>query len=231
MLSALPDISLYRRWLLVSTARIAALCTLSTTLIAAAPQRAFLENHCYDCHGEGVQKGGVNFAALKDDLADPAAFSLWERVHDRLATAEMPPPDKSQPPAEAKATFLDDLSHLLTETHAAQKGTVLRRLNRLEYENTLNDMFGTTLKLAELLPHDGRSGEFDTVGEALNLSMEQLRRYLEAADLVIDEAIAKTVERPELTPITASYKDSREGDKWIGKVWKELPDGAVVRFN
>ena len=231
MLSALPDISLYRRWLLVSTARIAALCTLSTTLIAAAPQRAFLENHCYDCHGEGVQKGCVNFAALKEDLADPAAFSLWERVHDRLATAEMPPPDKSQPPAEAKAAFLDDLSHLLTETHAAQKGTVLRRLNRLEYENTLNDMFGTTLKLAELLPHDGRSGEFDTVGEALNLSMEQLRRYLEAADLVIDEAIAKTVERPELTPITASYKDSREGDKWIGKVWKELPDGAVVRFN
>ena len=95
----------------------------------------------------------------------------------------------------------------------------------------MNDMFGTTLKLAELLPNDGRLGEFDNVGATLSVSMVQMKRYLEAADLVLDNTIAKTVEPPELKTINASYKGSREGEKWIGKVWKELADGAVVRFN
>lgn len=199
-------------------------------LVSASP-RASLENHCYDCHDNDAQKGGVDFTTLGDDLSSPATFHLWERVHDRLASGEMPPPDKAHPSAEAKTAFLGELSHRLSETHAAQKGTVLRRLNQLEYENTLNDMFGTTLKLAELLPDDGRSGEFDTVGEALSLSMVQLQGYLEAADLVIDGAIAKTVEQSELKTITASYKGTNEGDKFIGKVWKELPDGAIARFN
>lgn len=198
---------------------------------SGAPPRAFLETHCYECHDSDVQKGGVDFTGLEDDLTDPKSFHLWERIHDRLAMGEMPPPDKPQPRVEAKATFLSDLSSKLSATHEAEKGTILRRLNRVEYENTLNDLFGTTLKLAERLPDDGRSGEFDTVGETLNLSMVQLQAYLEAADLVIDHAIARTVEAPEVKTVKASYKDTREGDKFIGKVWKELPDGAVVRFN
>ena len=200
-------------------------------LSRAAPPRAFVETHCYDCHDSDVQKGGVDFTSLGDDLGAPDVFHLWERVHDRLEANEMPPPDKSQPDADEKAAFLNELSQQLTRTHTQAKGTVLRRLNRAEYENTVNDMFGTTLVLSGLLPDDGRSREFDNVGDALSVSMVHLQGYLSAADLAIDYAIAKTVEAPELKTITASYKGSREGDQFIGKVWKELADGAVVRFN
>ncbi len=197
----------------------------------AAPPRAFLKQHCYDCHDGDVQKGGVDFTALGDDLNAPAAFHLWERVHDRLVANEMPPPDKSQPDAEEKSTFLHDLARQLTATHEEAKGTVLRRLNRAEYQNTVNDMFGTTLELSGHLPDDGRSREFDNVGDALSVSMVHLQGYLSAADLVIDHAVAKTVEAPEMKTVSASYRDGNSGEKYIGKVWKELPDGAVVRFN
>ena len=70
------------------------------------------------------------------------------------------------------------------------QGTVLRRLNRREYQNTLNDLFGTNLQFEKLLPEDGRSHEFDNVGEALNISMVQLQRYLDAIDSVIEASIA-----------------------------------------
>lgn len=193
--------------------------------------RPFLESHCFACHDEDVQKGGVDFTTIGANLSKAETFHLWERVHDRLAAGEMPPPDKKQPSAAAKAETLAGLSAHLHRAHAAQKGTVLRRLNRREYENTLNDMLGTTLNLQPLFPDDGRSGEFDTIGETLNLSMVQLKTYLEAADFALNASIATATAKPPLNTIDASYKGTREGDKYIGKVWKELPDGAVVRFN
>ena len=44
---------------------------------------------------------------------------------------------------------------------------MLRRLNRREYQNTLNDIFGTSLDLESMLPEDSRFHEFDNVGVAV----------------------------------------------------------------
>jgi len=141
---------------------------------------------------------------------------------------EMPPDLEDAPePAEVE-TFRNALSPALTNAHAHTKATVLRRLNRIEYENTLNDMFGTNLRLATLLPDDGRSREFDTVGESLSVSMVQLQRYLESTDLVFDAAIARTVAKPAPRTIRASYADTRGAEKFLGKNWLKLQDGAVV---
>lgn len=196
----------------------------------AKPLAGFLQQYCTDCHAEGSSEGGLAIDTLGRDLTDPATFARWERIFDRVDLREMPPEDSDQPSDPERDDFSKALREPLIKAHAAAKGTVLRRLNRREYENTLNDLFGTNLDLESLLPEDGRSHEFDNVGESLSISMVQLQRYLDAIDSVMDAAIAKTSEPPQPTRVLANYAETREGEQHIGKVWKQLDDGAVVFF-
>jgi hypothetical protein len=94
----------------------------------------------------------------------------------------------------------------------------------------MNDLFGTDLDLESMLPEDSRWHEFDNVGEALSISLVQLQRYMEAADLVLDASIAKSTSKPEASTTQANYAETREGEKHIGKAWKQAEDGAVVFF-
>lgn len=48
--------------------------------------------------------------------------------------------------------------------------TVLRRLNNIEYENTMRDLLGVPVELKGLLPQDGSANGFDNIGEALHTS-------------------------------------------------------------
>lgn len=67
----------------------------------------------------------------------------------------------------------------------------LRRLNRTEYENTIRDLFALSgLQVKEMLPEDGRFDGFDKAATRLDMSAVQLRKYLEAADFVLDAAIS-----------------------------------------
>lgn len=191
---------------------------------------AFARQHCADCHEGESSAAGFDLFHLNRDLADPASMAKWIRVFDRVRTHEMPPSDVEAPDESERQQFLERLGKPLTEAHAANKGTVLRRLNRREYENTLNDLFGTHLSLSRTLPTDGRTGEFDNVGESLSVSMVQMRRYLEAADAVMDAAIASTLEPPESRVVKASYAETRGAENFLGNQWLKLDDGAVVFF-
>jgi hypothetical protein len=190
-----------------------------------------LEIHCYDCHGDGAKKGGLAMDELSNKLNDPAVFAKWELIYDRALTGEMPPKKiKDRPTREELSLIHKNLGQALVTQHAKDKGTVLRRLNRREYENAMNDLFGTDLKLEEMLPEDGRSHEFDVVGEALGMSMTHLQRYLDAAGQVFDAAIAKKAEAPKAKLIDCTYRES-EVEREVGKTLKRLKDGALVRFS
>lgn len=191
---------------------------------------AFLKQHCLECHADDTTEGGLDLQKLGRDLGDRGQFAQWEQVHDKILKGDMPPASAEQPAKEARQAILKHLAAELTTAHVAAKGTVLRRLNRREYENTMNDLFGVTLKLAERLPEDSRSHEFDNVGESLGISMVQLRQYMDCAGLVLDEAIVKTIDKPESKIVRASYADTRGAEQWINKIWLKRDDGAVVFF-
>ncbi|TWT54619.1 hypothetical protein Pla22_22690 [Rubripirellula amarantea] len=190
----------------------------------------FLNQHCGDCHANGQSEGGFDLESLQNDLNKAATFAKWERVFDRVHDQEMPPEDVATVSPADRQLFDDTLSASLSKAHAANKGTVYRRLNRREYQNTMNDIFGTKLNLVDRLPEDGRSHEFDNVGDALGISMVHLQQYLEAADEVMNAAIEKTAERPPMQTVAASYADTMEGKRFIGNLWKKLPDDSVVFF-
>ena len=190
----------------------------------------FFAKYCNDCHGDGADEGGLELGVLSPDLANPANFASWQRIFDRVRTREMPPQDAGRVTDPHHQAFQKILGSALHQAHQKSKGTVYRRLNRREYENTLNDLFGTNLDLESLLPEDGRSHEFDNVGESLNVSDVQMRRYLEAIDSVLDASIARTTSPVKPTTKKANYAETREGEKHVGTAWKLAEDGAVVFF-
>ncbi|MCR9199231.1 MAG: DUF1592 domain-containing protein [Planctomycetaceae bacterium] len=202
----------------------------STEHTATASATAFLQNHCGDCHSADDPAGGLDITTLSTNLSDEGSQAVWIRIHDRVAGREMPPANYDQPAPAARASFLRGLHKQLTAAHAAEKGTILRRLNRREYENTLNDLFGTNVPLVSTLPADGRSHEFDNVGAALSISVVQMQRYLDNIEAVLDAAIARATTAPEVKMVRASYADTRGGEKFLGNQWLLRDDGAVVFF-
>src|SRR6201999_2700519 len=103
---------------------------------------------------------------------------------------------------------------------------VLRRLNRVEYENTVRDLFAVKVAVMETLPEDATSHGFDNVGAALNISPVQIERYLEAADAVLDAAVAPVHKLPSKKERYDLY-DSLP--KWfVAGVWKR--DDGVILF-
>ncbi|MCM8531233.1 MAG: DUF1587 domain-containing protein, partial [Lentisphaeraceae bacterium] len=192
---------------------------------------SFLEKHCSDCHADGVDKGGLDFDKLKYSLKDEGNFAEWEGIYDRVMSGEMPPKKKKKRPTKAELeSFHTILSAELYKHHGQTRGTVLRRLNNQEYENTLNDIFGTNERIADMLPEDGRSHEFDNVGESLGISMIQLQLYMKGIKVIMKKAIENFGEVKPSTKRTAKYQDDKGYTKFTTNSWKELPDGAIVRF-
>ena len=99
--------------------------------------RAAFKSHCYDCHGEADPEGGFNFQSLSTDVSDVAVRAKWIRVFDRINLGEMPPAEASALQMAEKQRVLEPLKGALVSSHAAEKGTTLRRLNRREYENNV----------------------------------------------------------------------------------------------
>ena len=64
-----------------------------------------LEQYCYQCHGEGISKGGVAFDALKsnDQIVN---HQLWSKVLVNLRAGLMPKTDE-RPTAEERRTIED----------------------------------------------------------------------------------------------------------------------------
>ena len=181
---------------------------------AATPSAlmTFLDKHCTECHDSEVKKGGLDLTALKFDLSDPSLFEKWAKVHHSVEDGEMPPKKKPRPDAKLADAFLDALDEQLRETSATQQKTEgrtqARRLNRIEYENTVRDLLQIDTPLAGLLPEDTPMHGFDTVAEGLRFSQLQIEKYLEAADAALDAAI--DLRMPiELKKERFSYKDQK----------------------
>src|SRR5688572_24821408 len=112
--------------------------------VAPAAVRAVFEEHCFDCHSGEKPKGDLTLEPLLREVRDTKkALALWGNVLEKIETGEMPPKSKPRPSAEEKRVVADWLdAKILAEKPAQQRGegrVVLRRLNRVEYENTVRD--------------------------------------------------------------------------------------------
>jgi hypothetical protein len=170
---------------------------------------AFLNQYCVACHGAVKPKGDFRVDQLKLS-ANAADAENWQLVLDNLQLGEMPPKKAKQPtPAEVEKVTTWIQSEI-ARAASVLKGTggevVLRRLNRLEYENTIADLFDVHGDFAAGFPKDLRDHGYDNNGAALMLSSAQIQEYLKAADFILARAIAP-VQRPEMKRTTLTLHD------------------------
>ena len=72
----------------------------------------------------------------------------------------------------------------------------VRRLNRVEYNNTVRDLFGVDIKPAEDFPSDDVGHGFDNIGDVLSLSPVLMERYLAASETVAQRVIQPIPPKP-----------------------------------
>src|SRR5262249_3768678 len=147
--------------------------------------RPFLDAYCVSCHGPKTQKADRRFDTLGPDLASRDAMELWQEIADRLDLREMPPPKAKQPEPTQTRRVIDWITSTLREAHAARASegsrTVLRRLNRAEYNRTVRHLLCLEPLLTDptdSFPPDETAGDLDNVGSALVTSGFLLQNYL-----------------------------------------------------
>lgn len=150
------------------------------------------QTYCLKCHGPEKQKGDFRVDQLRVSQT-PADAEYWQLVLDNLHLAEMPPENQKQPSAKERERVIDWIEIELKRAARMLKGhtgeVVLRRLNRTEYENTVEDLFGVHGDYTEGFPQDAKEEGFDNNGAALMLSAEQVNQYMAAADFILNRSI------------------------------------------
>ncbi len=196
--------------------------------------RPLLARHCVSCHRGDKPKGNLRLDNLTPNLAEAATRERWAAVVKRLQAGEMPPKDSPRPTAQEVATLTDWLAPRINAAEAAARATqgrvVTRRLNRIEYENTVNDLLGIKVSLREQLPQDGSADGFDNAAAAHHTSSFLMEKYLEAADSALNMAIANRPKPPVSTTKRYSLKDGHPVRNTTEDVYRFLDDGEVVCF-
>src|SRR5262249_43279744 len=117
----------------------------------------------------------------------------------------------------------------------------LRRLNRVEYRNTIRDLMGFDFKANEEFPADDTGYGFDNIGDVLTVSPLLLEKYLKAAETIVTAAVPsepKSVEEHTIPGNRFHTDDDKPGGgKWsfydpahITHAWK-APHKGTYRVN
>ena len=162
--------------------------------------RAFITDHCLQCHDAKRKQGGLDLSADEFDLSETVHVSHWAKIRDRVRDGEMPP--KSELTQDEVQPFVDAISKQLVDAdrrRAAREGrSIVRRLNRLEYENSLRELLQAPyLLVADKLPADGLADLFNKSSRALDVSHVQMEKYSLIGEAALRTAVNAAAHRSE----------------------------------
>ena len=149
---------------------------------------AFFRTYCIDCHNQEDAMSGIRV----DHVSQTGSFlehrQSWKRVNEALRFGAMPPEGVEQPTVEERqqaqlwvAKRIDSIDCDLIKDPGR---VTIRRLNRLEYNNTIRDLFAIDFQPADDFPSDDVGEGFDNIGDVLSLPPLLLEKYLAAAEQV-----------------------------------------------
>ena len=147
--------------------------------------------YCYDCHGE-KKKGDLDLRVYADETAVLKDRQVFEHVLKNVSTHIMPPKKKPQPTLEERQLITTWLNETLFACDCSKPDpgrVTLRRLNRVEYNNTIHDLVGVNFQSAEDFPADDIGYGFDNIGDVLSLPPILFEKYLAVAERILGAAI------------------------------------------
>ena len=177
----------------------------------------FFESFCISCHGMEKSKGDLRLDQI--DLQKWNDPSLLNDIHTAIESGEMPPDDAPRLPESDQLKALQKLLRsqlrLLAEK---QKPGMLKRLSRVEYQNTVNDVFGSDFSLLDRLPLDNIEAGFNNNADNLHMSVFDMESYFTIANLIAESVVSDkpaprvVVYSTKNTDIdTHSHKDNTNG--------------------
>jgi len=195
--------------------------------------RATLDQYCISCHSTATRAGGLALDAV--DADHPGAHAdVFEKVVVRLRQRSMPPPGLPRPNEATYDALATGLERQLDQAWKAAPNvgrvSPVHRLNRIEYNNAIRDLFALDVDVTSLLPADETAdGSFDNFGDVLSLSTAHLDRYMSVARQVTRLATGlppanATTETFEV-PLHVVQDDRRSEDLPLGS-----RGGVAVRY-
>jgi mono/diheme cytochrome c family protein len=155
-----------------------------------------LTKSCMACHNDRAQTGGLSFEPFRDAATAAQKPELWQKVLDKINAKQMPPSPAaplSAPEMAAVSGWIRKLPAIAAASAniaALSPGRVTaRRLNRIEYNNTIRDLLGVALRPADEFPVDDSGYGFDNIGDVLSISPLLMEKYLSAAQTVSRAAV------------------------------------------
>ncbi|MEZ6056066.1 MAG: DUF1592 domain-containing protein [Planctomycetaceae bacterium] len=160
-----------------------------------APVQSILSEQCFDCHNAKTSEGGLNlqrFDSFDSTLRDRAT---WKRVFDVVEAGQMPLRDSGYELSTKECdTLLKFVAALQAQPdpvlQALDPGKpVLRRLTRLEYNNTVRDLFGLTYDIfmfPERLPIADKRYLLEADDKGLGMTLQtSMREYGQKYDVLL----------------------------------------------
>lgn len=188
-----------------------------SVLAADAGEKAFdeiepiLMDFCYDCHGDGMDKGDFamdDYETVAKHLQD---FDVWYETWKNVRSNLMPPADKPQLSDEDRdkvLAFIETSVFKIDRENPDPGRVTIRRLNREEYRYTIKDLLRIDFDVDDILPPDDTGYGFDTIGDVLSISPLLMEKYLEAAEAVVERAVPTN--GPEIVEWWLNKKEFRD---------------------
>jgi len=156
-----------------------------------------LAKNCVSCHSDRLHTSNLSLEAFHDGNEALQKRDVWVKVLDKLKAGTMPP--RSMPPMaagdrDAVVGWIEKSLGVATTASVAGSNAdpgrvTARRLNRTEYNNTIHDLLGVTLRPADEFPVDDSGYGFDNIGDVLSMSPMLMEKYMNAAKVVSRAAV------------------------------------------
>ena len=195
----------------------AGLRTSSCSADDLAQAQDYFNAFCISCHGQESPEAGLRLDKI--DSEHWSEFNLLEDIYTAIESGEMPPEDAPNHPELGRSNALRKLlAKQLGMLADEQKPGTLKRLSRVEYQNTINDVFGTDFSLIDQLPLDNIDAGFDNNADNLHLSAVDMETYFNVANRIAESVVGDkpaprvVVYSTKNTDIdTHSHKDDTNG--------------------
>ena len=151
----------------------------------------FVEKYCLRCHGPRP-RAGVNLQSALESPGNASSFLHWKKAVANVKVHDMPPEDASRfPTDDERRQFIEWIGKIKYLAPRDPGPFVIRRLTRVEYGNTLRDLYGVDPSIVDILPEE-------VVGEGyLNaISPLQSELFLEIANQVVGQVVATEGKAP-----------------------------------
>jgi hypothetical protein len=139
----------------------------------------------------------------------------------KLRAGMMPPPGRKRPGGDTLTALAETLEGLVDRAAALkpEPGTrSFQRLNRAEYERSIQDLLTLEIDAGKWLPLDTKSANFDNIADVQIPSATLLDAYLDAASEISRLAVGD----PKASVTSVTYKQPRLASQW------DQVDGAPI---